>query len=222
MAEGKERVQNTSTEKATETIGKGVKKLKKTKVSMFSVIIVAAILVAIVFFVLRAINSTPGEQVVDVVSTLEKVVKNSTLSTYEVVYNGVATVHNEKKPEKIDYYVAYTATVKAGFDFQAIDISKDDENKEIVVNLPPIELKDPIVKIEDLDYIVIGRRVKEETISQDAYKRCIADVAEESKKQAAIYSFAKENGERLIKGLISPFVDQLDGEYTVKFVWRES
>ena len=47
-------------------------------------------------------------------------------------------IYNDKKPEDIDYHVAYTATVNAGFDLKGIKISKDDEKHEIVVSLPPI------------------------------------------------------------------------------------
>ena len=163
----------------------------------------------------------PGPQEVDAVSTLEKVVKNSSLSTYEVVYNGVATVYNEKKPEEVDYYVAYTATVNAGLNFKEIEIFKDDEKKEIVVSLPAIELYEPKVKIEELDYIVVGKKVKTETISADAYKVCIADCDYRAKNQSEIYKYAKENGERLILGLLTPFVENLDEEYTIRFVWRD-
>ena len=182
---------------------------------------ITAVILVIVITSSKAKEKGPGPQQVDTISSLEKVVKNSSLSTYEVIYNGVATVYNEKKPEEVDYYVAYTATVKAGFDFKEIEISKDDEKKEIVVTLPPVQLYEPKVKIEELDYIVVGKKVKTETISADAYKNCKADVDKRTRNQSEIYDGAKENGERLIKGLITPFIDNLDEKYTVKFVWRD-
>ena len=164
----------------------------------------------------------PGPQQVDTVSNLEKVVKNSSLSTYEVVYNGVATVYNEKKPEDFDYHVAYTATVNAGFDLKSIKISKDDEKHEIVVSLPPIEIFEPKVNIEELDYIVVGKKVKQETLSANAYKMAIADVDRKAKDQVEILMYAKDNGERLIRGLLTPFVDKLEEKYTIRFEWRET
>ena len=147
--------------------------------------------------------------------------KEQFISTYEVVYNGVATVYNSEKPGEVDYYVAYTATVNAGFDINNIEITKDDEKKEIVISLPAVEVFEPKVKIEELDYIVVGKKVKTETISADAYKICKQDVAEKARNQAEIYKYAKANGERLIKGLVMPFVEKLDEKYTVKFVWRD-
>lgn len=193
------------------------------------IIIGVAVLVFIIAItaLIIAINESkkpkgPGPQQVDTVAILEKVVKNSSLSTYEVVYNGVATVYNDKKPEGIDYHVAYTATVTAGFDFNSIKISKDEEKHEIIVSLPPIEIYEPKVNIEDLDYIVVGKKVKVETISADAYKKSIADVDKEAREQGEIVKYAKENGERLIKGLLTPFVDKLEEKYTIRFEWRDA
>ena len=196
---------------------------KAKVIAVCAAIIAICVAVVVLIFVINSSKAKkgPGPQEVDTVSTLEKVVKNSSLSTYEVVYNGVATVYNEKKPEEVDYYVAYTATVNAGFDLKNIEITKDDEKKEIVISLPQIELFEPKVKIEELDYIVVGKKVKTETISADAYKICKQDVAERARNQSEIYKYAKENGERLIKGLVMPFIDKLDEKYTVKFVWRD-
>lgn len=189
-------------------------------------VVVLVFIIAITALII-AINESkrpkgPGPQQVDTVSNLEKVVKNSSLSTYEVVYNGVATIYNEKKTEDIDYHVAYTATVNAGFDLKGIKISKDDEKHEIVVSLPPIEIYEPKVNIEDLDYIVVGKKVKQETISADAYSKSIADVNQKARKQGEIVMYAKQNGERLIKGLLMPFVDKLEEKYTIRFEWRDA
>ncbi len=189
-------------------------------------VIVLVFIIAITALII-AINESkrpkgPGPQQVDTVSNLEKVVKNSSLSTYEVVYNGVATIYNDKKPEDIDYHVAYTATVNAGFDLKGIKISKDDEKHEIVVSLPPIEIYEPKVNIEDLDYIVVGKKVKQETISADAYSKSIADVNQKARNQGEIVMYAKQNGERLIKGLLTPFVDKLEEKYTIRFEWRDA
>lgn len=196
----------------------------KAKVIAVCVAIVAVCIAAVVLvFMINSskTNKGPAPQEVDAVSTLEKVVKNSSLSTYEVVYNGVATVYNSDKPGEVDYYVAYTATVNAGFDLKNIEITKDDDKKEIIITLPEIELFEPKIKIEEMDYIVVGKKVKTETISADAYKICRQDVAERSRNQPEIYKYAKQNGERLIKGLVMPFIDKLEEKYTVRFLWRD-
>ena len=197
------------------------------KAKLILIGVVALVFIIAITALIIAINESkkpkgPGPQQVDTVAILEKVVKNSSLSTYEVVYNGVATVYNEKKTEDIDYHVAYTATVTAGFDFNSIKISKDEEKHEIVVSLPPIEIYEPKVNIEDLDYIVVGKKVKVETLSADAYKKSIADVDKEARDQGEIVKYAKENGERLIKGLLTPFVDKLEEKHTIRFEWRDA
>ena len=209
-----------SVQEAKEELEEKVEGVKNKKVLFISLAALAIAIAIFGLFVLPQLTKKPGPQVVDTVSTLEKIVKSSSLSTYEVVYNGVAVVKNPEKPEKDDYYVSYLATVKAGFDFKEIEISKDDEKHIIVVSLPPIELE-PKVKIEDLDYIIVNNKVKTETISVDAYKVCKQDVEEEIKDKEAIYTYAKKNGESLIKGLLQPFVDQLEDKYTIELEWRE-
>ncbi len=187
-----------------------------------AVVIIVGIISVIVVVSKPKPEKGPGPQKVDTVSTLIKVVKSSSFSTYEVVYNGVCTVYNEDKPDKVDYYVSYTSTIKAGFDFNEIEITKDDKNHEIVVSLPPIELYEPDVKIEELDYIIVNKKVETETISADAYKICKEDVEEKAKQQDAIYKYAEENGERLVRGLVEPFVESLDEDYTIRIEWRET
>ena len=61
-----------------------------------------------------------AEPEVVTISTLERIVDVSELSTFTAVYNGVAQVPSADKPEEISYYVSYEAKVNAGLDFQAI------------------------------------------------------------------------------------------------------
>lgn len=193
------------------------KKIGKKKVSILSVCIVLAIIAMFGLFIAPKVFKKPAKQEVVTVSTLEKVVKTSSLSTYETVYNGVAVAMNSEKPDQADYYVAYTATVKAGLDFNKIQISKDDESHTIIVDLPEITIQEPTVKIEEMDFIFINSKISQDGISADAYKRCIQDVKDESKQQSAIYDYAQQNAENLISGLIQPFVSQLGEEYSIVF-----
>ena len=48
----------------------------------------------------------------------------------------------------------------------------------------------------------------------------IADVDRKAKDQVEILMYAKDNGERLIRGLLTPFVDKLEEKYTIRFEWR--
>ncbi len=193
------------------------KKLGNKKISILSICIIFALIAVFGLFVAPKVFKKPAKQEVVTVSTLEKVVKTSSLSTYETVYNGVAVSMNSEKSDQIDYYVAYTATVKAGLDFNRIIISKDDENHQIIVDLPEISIQEPTVKIEDMDFIFINSKISQDGISADAYKKCIQDVKDESQNQNAIYDYAQQNAENLIKGLIQPFVNQLGDDYSVVF-----
>ena len=70
------------------------------------------------------------------VSTLQKIINVSQLSTFTAVYNGSAKVMNENKPEEIDYYVSYEAKINAGIDFEKVEIELDEKTKIIFVIFP--------------------------------------------------------------------------------------
>lgn len=198
---------------------KELKKLGKRKLRIGAIFLVV-LLIAISFFAItKLIKKEPGKQEVVTISTLEKVIKTSSLSTYETVYNGVATVMNEDN-KNIDYYVTYEATIKAGLDFNELSIKKDDEKHIFIVSIPPITLQDPTVAIEKLDYIIINRKVEKQGLIANAYSICVNDVKQKAKNQTAIYDYASQNAENLIKGLISPFIEQIDGDYGIEFERR--
>lgn len=149
-------------------------------------------------------------------STLEKIINVSDLSTFEAVYNGIAKVMNENSPEKVDYYISYDAKIKAGIDFEQVEIIVDNENKLISVKLPEIKITDVIVDIASLDYIFINEKANTATVSEKAYKKCIEDVKYKSNNEDAIFDLAKQNAQNIVKALISPFIEQLDNEYQLQ------
>ena len=59
--------------------------------------------------------------------------------------------------------MSYDATVKAGIDFDQVEISVDDETKIISVKLPEIKITDITVDIESMDYIFINDNANTET-----------------------------------------------------------
>ena len=149
-------------------------------------------------------------------STLEKVINVSDLSTFEAIYNGVASVANEEKPENIDYYVSYEAKVKAGIDFEKVNLEVNEDEKIITVTLPEVKITDVNVDIASLDYIFMNKKANTETVSAQAYKKCIEDVTNESNSIKEIYELAKQNARNIVEALIKPFVEQLDGKYELK------
>lgn len=183
------------------------KTLKLLLAILLVVIVIAVVLVG------TKVASRKSEPEIISKSTLERIINVSDLSTFEAVYNGVAKVMNEKKPENVDYYVSYNAKVKAGLDFEKIDLEIDREEKIITVKLPEIKITDVNVDITSLDYIFMNDKANTETVSAQAYKKCIEDVTNESSNEDAIYTLAEQNAHNIIEALIKPFVEQLDEEY---------
>ena len=149
-------------------------------------------------------------------STLEKILNVSDLSTLEAIYNGVAKVTNPDDPQEIDYYVSYNAAVKAGIDFEQVVISVDEDAKIISVKLPKIKISDITVEIESMDYIFVNDDANTETVSEEAYKKCIDDVTRESNNETAIFELAEQNAKNIVEALIRPFVSSLDSEYQLQ------
>ncbi len=149
-------------------------------------------------------------------SNLEKIINVSDLSTLEAVYNGIAKVTNNEEPDEVDYYVSYDAKIKAGIDFQQVDINLDNEKKVIKVKIPEIKINDINVDIASLDYIFMDDKANTETVSEQAYEKCIEDVTSEVDTEDAIYELAKENAQNIIEALIKPFINQLDAEYKLE------
>ena len=187
----------------------------KVKISLRMLVILLVLILGLSIFFPRYFKKAPV-LVVETLSTLEKVIKTSSLSTYETVYNGISTVMNEKG-DKVLYYVTYEANVKAGLDFDKITIEHDQLGHKILIGLPKITMQEPSVDIESIDYIFVDKHVEKQGLIADAYQICIDDVKEESKKEDAIYQYAKSNAESLITGLVSPFIAQLGDDYVIEF-----
>lgn len=174
-----------------------------------TIIIIAVILIAVVAVVLLKVfkKEEPVKEVITV-STLEKIVEVSDLSTFKVVYNGVAVAEDK-------YYVSYQATVDAGIDFEKIEITVDNEAKLVTIKLPQAEILDTYVDIASMDYIFVDKKANSETVSEEAYKLCKYDVKHESENQEAILDLAQQNAENVVIALVKPFVDQVDAEYQI-------
>ena len=177
-------------------------------------VIIAAIITALMIKI--KIFNKKSEPTIISKATLEKVINVSDLSTFEAIYNGVAAVANEENPEKIDYYVSYEAKVKAGIDFELVEVEVNETDKVITVTLPEVKITDVDVDIASLDYIFMNNKANTQTVSEQAYKKCIKDVTKESNSTDEIYESARQNARNIVEALISPFVEQLDSEYKLE------
>lgn len=196
-------------------------KIMKAAVGKFPVWLIAAavliVLIAVGFFVLRTAGREEPKPEITITSTLEKIIHESKLSTYTAVYNGIAEVANAKKPERIDYYVSYEATVKAGIDFADVTVSVDETAKTVTITIPEIQITDRNVDMASLEFIFQNKKANTSTVTQEAYKACEADVQRESEQLTAIYDLARQNVENVLKALTLPIVDQMDEKYTLNF-----
>lgn len=176
----------------------------------------AAILVIIIASAAISSFSKRTEPEIISKSTLEKIINVSDLSTFEAIYNGIAKVTDKDNPEKINYYVSYDAKVKAGFDFEKVDITVDSDRKIITVALPEIKITGVDVDIASLDYIFVNDKSNTETVSEEAYKKCIEDVEKESGSENVVFELAEQNARNIVEALVKPFVEQLDSEYQLE------
>jgi len=154
-------------------------------------------------------------------AVLEKMMDASDLSTFEAVYNGIAKVMNEKRPERVDYYVSYEAVVKAGFDFERLTVTVDETGGVITVTIPEIRIHDVAVDIASLDYIFENTAANTATVSEQAYSACVADAEAESRSQRAIYDLAARNARNVVTALVEPFLKQVEADYQLEIRQEE-
>ena len=132
-------------------------------------------------------------------SSLKEVIEVSKLSTFEMIYNGVAEVHNADNPDKTDFYVSYKSRVRFGFDFSKIGITSDDEAKTITVTFPGIDTPEVNVDIESLEFIFVNKKSDTPTVAQRAYGACIDDAEHEVKSDTIGKGLAKTSAEKAVR-----------------------
>ena len=194
-----------------------IKKIIKTKkyILILTSIIIILLFILIFFITLTNSKKNISKQVITV-STLEDIINVSELSTFQAIYNGVCSVNNKENPEEIDYHVSYNAIVKVGINFEDVKININESEKKVTASLPDIKINNVSVDIASLDFIFQNDKSNTQTISESAYKACIADVEEESSKEKKIYDLASQNAKNIIRALIEPFIDQIDSEYKIE------
>ena len=185
------------------------------KVQKYMIISRIVLVVIVIGLTISVISKKSGPEIISK-SSLEKIINVSDLSTFEAVYNGIAKVMNADNTEEVDYYVSYDAKVKAGIDFEKVNIMVDDEKKIITVKLPEVKINEANVDITSLDYIFVNDKANTSTVSEEAYKKCIEDLNNESSSENAIYELAEKNAHNIIEALLSPFIEQLDDEYKLQ------
>lgn len=184
------------------------------KMAMKTKIFIGGGLVGIIIFiiVLLLISNNDGELNIITKSSLDKVIGVEELSTIEYTYNAVATKKDEDNKDM--YYVAYEGKVNAGIDFKELDVKKG-KNDTIVVTLPDVEIQKVIVDINSFDFIYKRSKYETENITQEAYKLCKEDLKKRVSKDINFEKMARENAVETIEALFKPWIESLEGNYTL-------
>ena len=184
---------------------------------------VLMLVIAIAVIVVSINNASASADKKDIITSadLKVIVNVNELSTFSAIYNGIAKVENPSDHSKIDYYVSYKATVKAGIDTSLIDVKVNDETKLIQVILPKIEIKEINVDMASLDFIFINEKANTSTVSADAYRKCREDVEKEANSEQKIYQMAGLNAKNVIEALMKPFMEQMGDSYMLEVILED-
>ena len=178
--------------------------------------VIGIIVIVLIVFVIKKgfFDSKEGEVTTISQSSIEKILDISELSTLEYTYNAVAAGYDEDGKTLL-YHVAYEGTVSAGIDFDKLKVKVNPDKKEIRITVPEAKILDCSVNEGSLKYIFEKDEYNTATISADAYKVSKEDLKKKANEETRITELAKENAISAISGLIEPWVDQVDDEYTV-------
>ncbi len=171
--------------------------------------IVVAIIIVIVCFAVFTVNdnssnrsSSLTEDDIVTSSQLEGVVNVDELSTAEFIYNGIAEQYGEDD-DNVRYRVAYDATVKAGIQMSDVKFTIDEENKEVIPQLPAISITNVEIDVGSLDYMPTNPNAD----IKDVLELCEQDVRDEAKSSAKFYETAEENIRLVIEALTLPILE---------------
>ena len=186
----------------------------KLSKKLFVIIAAVAIVILGVSIFLFAAPSSDEETTIITESTLKEVLEISELSTVEYTYNAVASKQVEGKDETA-YHVAYEGKVKAGIDFESINIAIDEGKKLVTITLPEIEIHQVEVAIESLDFIFVKAKYEHENVALEAYNLCAIDLKERVEKEELLKITARENAISSVEALFKPWIESVDDEYEV-------
>lgn len=188
---------------------------KKAKIIAVGCLLGVVVIGVSGFLIPKALHSNKEQVTTITKSSLEKVIEISDLSTLDYTYNSITDVLDEDG-ETIKYHVAYEGVVTAGIDFERVDVSVDEETKKVTITIPEADIQNVDVDMGTLEYIFEEKKYETETVSQEAYKACRADLEKKATEENNLLSVAKENAVDVVNALITPWVEQIDEEYQVE------
>jgi hypothetical protein len=165
-------------------------------------------------FVDDTIVGSEGKVTTITESTIEDVFEISELQTADYIYNAITEVY-DKDGKTLKYYVAYEGTVTAGIDFERVKTEVDNEAKTIRITVPDVSIQDTLVNPGTMEYIFTKEKYDDESVFQEAYSICQEDLKTRAYGEDELLQMAKENAKQVIEALVSPWVGQIDSEYTI-------
>ena len=178
------------------------------------IITFALVIVVIVAIWLIATTGKDGNLSTISESSLQKIIEINELSTVDYTYNATVSKTKEDSTE-IMYHVAYEGTVTAGIDFNEISFDLNEKEKIITITIPEVEIHNIRVDMGTMDYIFTKDKYETETISQEAYKLCKADLKKRIEDEELLQKTAKENAISSVEALFKPWIETVDKEYKV-------
>lgn len=188
-------------------------KRKRSPLLKIFLLVVVVSVIAIGFVTIKnSFIPNRGKVITITTSSLVDIIDTTDLSTMKYTYNSLVKAVNEKN--KIDYYVTYCGTIKAGIDLSEISkgISIDSKNCIITITLPPVKIHEATVDAGSLEYLFVKGKNTEKTYAE-ALALCKKDI-ENAASNGVLLESARENAETTIRALLSPWIGN---EYSVVF-----
>ncbi len=150
-------------------------------------------------------------------ASVRKVFEISDLQAADYMYNSIAAVYGEDG-ESVQYYVAYEGRVKAGIDFEQIEIDIDEEAKTISIAIPEVEYQEVTVDPGTMEFIFKDKKSESENIHLRSYDLCLEDLRRKVGEEEELRLSAGKNIEAVVRGLVKPWVDQTGLGYEVEII----
>jgi len=148
-------------------------------------------------------------------ATLTDVIKRSQLYTVEYPYNGYCPVYDSKAGDDPVFYVYYQGKVKAGIDINKVDVKLTNDGKEVVVNLPKVDIEEPIVNETKLEFIFYDNSYNNHNAYTVGHKAAIDDLKEQIEKTGDIDAAATEAAKDIVKAMIQGWLNAEGKELVV-------
>lgn len=190
---------------------------KSKKIVLPIIVLVMIIIIMCVILIMAKSGKLNKKEEITILtsSTLKETVDIAELSTSKYTFNGIATVYNKKKTEKVDCQIKYKSTVKASIDMKKIDFEVREEEKIVNVLLPEITITPTLVTEDKESFSFIPEGTNLEL--KDVIEICKKDAEEEAKKSEKLLQYAEENLKDTIEALILPNIEK----YGYRITWNE-